>query len=124
MHDENWRESIKAGDSVIIGSTVYPVKRTTNTQIVVQINDRCEWKFRRGNGWLIGANTWSHQFIQEATSDAVAKIKDREMRTAIRARMEAAYHQIQKAAGDAPTDTLTEVEMALTNLLKSLKENA
>lgn len=75
---ENWLEQLKTGDSVIVSGSytgslplVKEVDRITNTQIVIGST-----KYRRDSGRQIGGSTWHWSWLQEATPEAVKKIKD------------------------------------------------
>jgi len=75
---ETWLEQLKSGDLVIVSGSsigslpsVEKVDRVTNTEIIIRST-----KYRRNNGRQVGGSRWYTSWLQEATPEAIKKIKD------------------------------------------------
>ena len=69
-----WIDKLKVGDSVFISSRysgapeLAKVKRLTSTRVMVEYG-RSELAFHKKNGWLVGADVWSHRSLLEPTPE-------------------------------------------------------
>lgn len=75
-------ESLKVGDKVIVHGNLHDdrvatIDRITNTQFVIG-----PYKFRRSDGWRVGA--WTNGFISIATPEKIAEIEHRQRMSGIR----------------------------------------
>lgn len=84
-----WLARLQPGDLVIVRSVramgrtgaICKITKLTKTQIVI---DRGNYtlRFRRDNGRECGGDCWSHQWLEEATPEACAVIRDERRRDA------------------------------------------
>ena len=80
-----WLDRLEVGDLVILSHRVnqyeiMKIERFTKTQIVLE---GISAKFRRSDGYRVGAHGWYSCNIIEAKPEMVAEIKGKQMRKAI-----------------------------------------
>lgn len=103
----SWLQAVKAGDTVLrsqafTGEVDVVVDRVTATQIVIG-----SVRFRRSDGYAIGARGWDRTRLIEPTPQA--------LEAARRNRMVAALHAMTPRWKTLPTDVLEQI-VTLTQL--------
>lgn len=73
VSDSEWLQSVKSGDRVIYdagrlygGMRFATVERVTQTQVLVN-----GVRFRKADGWQVGADTWHSAYLRESTPEFI-----------------------------------------------------
>ena len=84
MNDNEWLKELKAGDEVFVSGQYgaiatgpYKVKRTTATKIVLSVQgatQEFESGYRVKDGFTIGGDAWSRNFLIRDTPEIRAKV--------------------------------------------------
>jgi hypothetical protein len=101
-----WLEDVKVGDEVFASYgggwsrqlTLRKVERVTPTQIVVSGT-----RYRRKDGRVVGASTWTREWLQEATPELKAEVREEHRRRDVLAKINGVRW------GDVHVDTLEHV---------------
>jgi len=73
MNEQEWLDSLKPGDRVIVcgrwANSLRTVERLTKTQIVLKGS-----KFRKSDGGLVGADSYNYAYLRSPTEQRVNDI--------------------------------------------------
>ena len=67
----SWLDELKVGDQVISNGLILTITAVHKKHIVCGIN-----KFNKTSGRLVGSSVWSHNYIRQATPEALQEIKE------------------------------------------------
>lgn len=122
---KNWLEDLKVGDKVILvthglgaSEKIVPVHHLTKNFIVLDFGNYSE-KFRRDTGREAGNDVWHRNYIEEATSERLAKIT-----------LEYKQYKVKKYIADSvnwdsvPADVINNLYELLDPFVKEDKTNA
>jgi hypothetical protein len=81
MVDRKWLDSLRVGDTVYISQSygLPPLKKTvsriTNTQIIIPINERADWRFRKRDGHEINSDVWRSQYLIKPSLEVEKRVR-------------------------------------------------